>query len=95
MFGITRTYIINIIAPISSINEAQVSYNKYPIICISKRGLDHVWKNERVKESVLDTVKFLGESSIDVAFVHVRIVDRDANITDEEMPLKEILEKWN
>lgn len=94
MFGITRTYIINVIGPISAINESQVSYNKYPIVCITKRGIDHVWENEQVKESILDTVNLLGTENIEKSFVHVRIVDRDANISDEEFELKEIVEKW-
>lgn len=90
----TYTYIINVIAPISIISEQQVSYNKYPIVCISKKGLDKVWENEQVQEFIENTIGVMGNELLDRSFVHVRVVDSKARITDYEMPTKEIVNLW-
>lgn len=95
MFGTTSTYIITVVGPIGVCDDNLISYNKYPIVCISKNGIDNVWHNELVKESILETIKFLGTELIDNSFVYMRIVDHKASITDKQWPLKEILEKWN
>ena len=95
MFGTTRTYIITVVGPISTTNNNLVSYNTHPIVCISKQGIEQVWKNEQVKESVFETLKKLGSEHYDNSHIHVRVVDNKANISDEEWTVNEILEKWN
>lgn len=90
----TYTYIINVVAPISVISERQISYNKYPIVCISKKGLDKVWENQQVQDFVESTINNMGNELIDKSVVHVRIVDSKARITDEEIPTKNIVELW-
>lgn len=90
----TYTYIINVVAPISVISERQISYNKYPIVCISKKGLDKVWENQQVQDFVESTINNMGNELIDKSVVHVRIVDSKAQITDEEIPTKNVVELW-
>ncbi len=90
----TYTYIINVVAPISVISERQISYNKYPIVCISKKGLDKVWENQQVQDFVESTINNMGNELIEKSVVHVRIVDSKARITDEEIPTKNVVELW-
>ena len=94
-FKKTYTYIINIIGPISVIGSQLISYNKYPIICISNHGLEQVWDNPDIISSINNTISDMGEDLIDKSSIHVRILDDKANINDFEIPLKEILEIWN
>lgn len=90
----TYTYIINVVAPINVISEHQVSYNKYPIVCISKKGLDKVWENEQVQEFVENTIGSMGNELMDRSTIHVRVVDSKARITDYDIPTKEVVALW-
>lgn len=91
----TYTYIINVIAPIHVNSDSYVSYNKYPIICISKKPLDAIFENEQIRESINNTLNFIGSNLNDKTFIHIRIIDNRARITDVEEPVNKIVSKWN
>jgi hypothetical protein len=91
----TYTYIINVIAPIHVNSDVMVSYNKYPIVCITKKKLSEVFENPQIRESINKTLNIIGRDSWDKANICVRIVDNRANISDVEEPVNKIIETWN
>jgi len=90
----THTYIINVVAPIHSISDKLVSYNKYPIVCISKKPIDDIFKNERVQNSIDKTLEMVGDALLDKALIHVRVVDNKANVTDYEYMVNKVISIW-
>ena len=90
----TYTYIINVVAPININSDKSVSYNKYPIVCISKKNINQVFENDQVRSSIIQTLKLVGTDLYDKTSIHVRIVDSKAKINDVEEPLNKIMGQW-
>jgi hypothetical protein len=90
----TYTYIINVVAPIHNSSDKLVSYNKYPIVCISKKTLDEVFLNKQVQSSIDSTLESVGTELFDRGSIHIRVVDSKARITDFEKPLNKIISLW-
>lgn len=90
----TYTYIINVVAPIHNVSDKMVSYNKYPIVCISKRTLNDVFMNKQVQSSIDSTLELVGTELFDMTSIHIRVVDSKARITDFEKPIKEVISIW-
>lgn len=90
----TYTYIINVVAPIHNSSDKLVSYNKYPIVCISKKTLDEVFLNKQVQSSIDSTLESVGTELFDRGSIHIRVVDSKARITDFEKPLNKIISSW-
>lgn len=90
----TYTYIINVVAPIHNSSDKLVSYNKYPIVCITKKALDDVFKNKQVQASIDSTLGLVGTELFDRAFIYIRVVDSKARISDFEKPLNKIISLW-
>lgn len=81
-------------APIHNVSDKMVSYNKYPIICISKKEIRDILMNPDVQSSIDSTLELVGTELFDRASIHIRIVDSKAHITDYEKPIKEIISIW-
>lgn len=90
----TYTYIINVVAPITVNSDKMVSYNKYPIVCISKKDMEQVLENEQVRSSINQTLEFVGNDLFDKTSLHIRVVDNKARINDVEEPLNKIIDQW-
>lgn len=90
----TYTYIINVVAPIHVASDKVVSYNKYPVVCISKKTLDKVFTNKQVQASIESTLKLVGTELFDRTTIHIRVVDSKAHITDYEKPVNKIISLW-
>lgn len=90
----TYTYIINVSAPITVNNDKMVSYNKYPMVCISKKDITQVLEIEQVRTSIKNTLELVGKDLFDKAVLHIRIVDNKARITDSEEPINKLMEQW-
>lgn len=90
----TYTYIINVVAPVHNVSDKLVSYNKYPIVCISKKSIENVLMNTEVQSSIDATLELVGTELFDRASIHIRIVDSKARITDYEKPINEVVSIW-
>lgn len=90
----TYTYIINVVAPIHNTSDKLISYNRYPIVCISKKPLDKVFTNRQVQSSIDSTLALVGTELFDRATIHIRVVDNKAHITDFEEPVNKIISLW-
>lgn len=90
----TYTYIISIVAPIHNSSDKMISYNKYPIVCISKKSLDEVFLNKQVQSSIDSTLESVGTDLFDKTFVCIRVIDSKARILDFEKPLNKIISLW-
>lgn len=90
----THTYIINVTAPMNNISNKIVSYNKYPIICISKKSTSEIFENPQVQKSIDDTLKLIGTDLFEHTSIHVRVIDGRSNVSDYEYPIKEIISLW-
>lgn len=90
----TYTYIINVVAPIHNVSDKMISYNKYPIVCISKKTLDNVFLNKQVQASIDSTLELVGTELFDKTSIYIRVVDSKAHITDFEKPLNKVISLW-
>lgn len=90
----TYTYIINVVAPIHNVSDKLVSYNKYPIICISKKSVDKIFTIEQVQNSIDKTLEMIGDAMFERSLILIRAVDNKANITDYEYPVNKVISLW-
>lgn len=90
----TYTYIINVVAPVHNASDKMVSYNRYPIVCISKKSIDDIFGNPEIQSSIDATLELVGTELFDRTSIHVRIVDSKARITDYEKPINKIISIW-
>lgn len=90
----TKIYLVNIIGPISTVNDQMVSYNKYPIVCVSNNGVPEIFSNDKLKESLSKTIADMDSGFIQDSLVHIRSISNDLTVDDTDIPLRELLDMW-
>lgn len=87
-------YAINIVAPILKGSEHMVSYNEYPIMCVTKKTYDEIIENESVKQTIIGLVQKIGEELLDQTYINIRIISSNRDVTNISNPIKKYYEQW-
>lgn len=87
-------YSINITAPILKDSPHRVSYNEFPIMCVTKKSHEEILNNESVKQTILDLITKIGLEMLDNTNINIKVINSDKQVLNIVEPVKKYYELW-